>query len=502
MKKTLCFLLIASLCACKSQTDVKPVANLSAGKSRTLFHGDGLYDVLGYGIDITKDELDPNSTSLSPILNVSQFATDYASQLSSYLSEDNTSTGTSNFYSGSTAIDYSTSLTQTKGLTASVNSGGTEKVEGASQGTNTGTATSSDLFTASFSKNSSDQTSNAYSSRYSYASAEVTQRVRRWAFTGNVTPAMLMNYLTPAFLSDVNTLSATDLVNRYGTHVLLDITLGGVLKFSYSTITTNETNTTNQTSDLKIGLGASISKVIGVNIGYSATSAQITTIQNSSQNTQTTMTYFGGNNSGQTVSIDKDGNASQSINYGSWTSSVSPTNAAVIGVDRALYLSDFISDPTKKAAVLTAIQNKIKAAQLALATDPIYEFYYTAGGCYDHFTTGDPNATVGYSNWASDGTHFKAFLGQAPGTVPVYIYYYSNNGDHYTDANPNAVKGYSGWSNFGISFYAYSTQVAGTVPVYLYYSTKGDHFTSADPTIPSKYAGWSNFGVIFYAFPN
>ena len=501
MKKLLCFLVIATICSCKTQNDVKPVQNkVSIGRSRTLSHADGLYDVLGYGIDITRDELDPNSTSLSPIIDVNKFAADYASQLPSYLNPDNTSVGYNNFYSGSTALDYSTDLTIKKGLTAGI--GSSEKVEGASNGTSSGTTnTSSSLFTLSFSKNSSDQTTNAYSSRYSYANADITQRVRRWSFTGNVTVPMLMNYLTPAFLNDVNTLSADALVARYGTHVLLDITIGGVLKFNYSTITSNETSTANQNSDLKIGLGANINKLIGVNIGYTASSTQVTSIHNSSQNTQTTMTYYGGSNSGQTVSIDVNGNSSQTINFGSWTSSVTPTNAALIGVDRALYIYDFIADPVKKAAVMTSVQNHINAAQLALATDPIYMFYYAAAGG-DHFTTGDPNATVGYPGWQSGGIDFRAFLGQAPGTVPVYVFYNNPASDHFTTADPNATNGYANWQSDGIVFYAYKTQVPGTVPIYLYYNTQGaDHYTTSNPNIASQYPGWSNYGVIFYAFP-
>jgi len=498
MKKLVCFLLIASLWSCKKQSDTKLIQNkLPGGISHSLFAGDGLYDVLGYGIDATRDPLNPNSVSLSPIINVSSFAAAYASQLPSYLSQNNATVGVSNFYSGFTALDYSTSLTQTKGFTAGVG----EKMEGASKGATTGTTTSNDLFTASFSKSSTDQTTNAYSSRYSYASVDVTQRIRRWAFTGNTTVSMLMPYLTPAFLSDVNTLSPDALVARYGTHVLMDISLGGVLKFNYSTITASESNTTNKTSDIKIGLGATVFKVVGINIGYTATSAQVTKVLNSSQSTQCTLQYYGGANSGQSVTIDVNGNTAQTIDMGLWTASIAPTNCSLIDIGSALYIYDFIADPVKKAAVMTAVQNHINAAQLALATDPVYQFYYApAGG--DHYTSGDPNATVGYANWRSDGVDFRAFLGQAPGTVPVYLFYSNPASDHFTTADPNATNGYTNWQLYGVEFYAYTTHVAGTVPIYLYYNMAGaDHFTSSNPNIASQYPGWANYGVVFYAFP-
>ncbi len=504
MKKLLYLFLVVSLWSCKTQNDIKPIQNkLSVGRSRTFFAGDGLYDVLGYGIDATRDELDPNSVSLSPIIDATRFATDYASQLPSYLSQNNVGVGGSNFYSGYTALDYSNSLTTGKGITVNASGGNAETIQGASNESSKtssgGATTTNSLFTASFSKNTTDQTTNAYSSRYSYASAEVYQRVRRWAFTGSVTVNMLMNYLTPAFLSDVNTLSADALVARYGTHVLLDISIGGVLKFNYSTITSNQSITTNKTSDLKAGLGATVAGIAGINIGYTASSAQVTSIRNSNQSSIMTLQYYGGANSGQSVSIDPNGNPTQTINMGSWTASILPTNASLIGIGNALYIYDFIADPVKKAAVMTAVQNHINAAQIAVNSDPIYQFIYSTG---DHFTSGDPNATGGAKNWQAAGPDFGAFLGQVSGTIPVYLFNYPAHMDHYSSVDPNVATEYTGWANYGIEFYAYATQVPGTIPIYLYnYPASMDHFTSSDPNIAVKYPGWVNYGIEFYAFP-
>src|ERR1700754_1808245 len=106
MKKLfLVFLPIAMLWSCKKQNDFTPKPNNLTVNNRNLFRGDGAYDVLGYGLDATRDILDPNSISLSPIINVSAFATAYASQLSSYLAQDNATLGYYSFTSGSTAMD-------------------------------------------------------------------------------------------------------------------------------------------------------------------------------------------------------------------------------------------------------------------------------------------------------------------------------------------------------------------------------------------------------------
>ena len=513
MKKLLCFLFIASFWSCKTQTDVKPnQLKLQPGKSRNLFHGDGVYDVLGYGIDITRDPLNPDSETL-PIINVSQFATDYASQLQSYLSQDNTSVGTNNSYSGSTILDYSTSVTTSKGFTASVGQGtGTGTIEGASGTTITGTdggtpatataaATSGAFFTAGITKNTNDVNTSDFSSNYSYASAELIQRVRRLAFTGDVTVSMLMNYLTPAFINDVNTLSAAALVARYGTHVLLDISIGGVMKFNYSTISTKQSSSQTKTSNLNIALGATVAKVTAVDLGYSKNTTTINSIVNSSVNTECTLQYYGGSNSGNSEILDGTGAViNYTQNFGTWSSTVTPANAAVISIGNALYIYDFIADPVKKAAVMTAVQNYIAAAQVTVGTDPVYVFYNPNNGG-DHYTSAQINATAGASGWQNLGIDFRACLGQVPGTVPVYWFDNVANGDHFTSADPNATSGSTGWSLGGISFYAYTTQVAGTVPVYVYYNAAGsDHYTTSNPNIAALFPGWVKDGVVFYAF--
>lgn len=476
MKKLLFLLAIATTAlSCKHQNDVTPIKkNATLGKSRTLAGGDGKYDVLGYGIDITLDDRDPNSVSLSPIIDAPRFATDYASQLSSYIDQDDATAQIDSFYYGSNAVTYSMELTKSKGLSVSANQGktstsnnspstapsggsitgntGNEKVEGASSASanNASTAatntpgnsatTSSGLFTASYSKNTTDQTTNGFSNKYSYASEEVKLKVRRLAFTGDVTVNMLMNYLTPAFINDVNTLSPDDLVARYGTHVLLDISLGGVLKFHYSTITADQTNITNNTSDLKIGLGATIFKTVGINVNYTASTAQVTSVMNSSLDKLYTMQYFGGSTSGQTVSFDINGNPSQTINLGSWESSINVNNCAIVDIGNALYIYDFISDPAKKAAVMAAVQRHIAAAQVTVITPIISTWYpnttifsargqvaYSQNKQYELTLAGDGNLdlinrSTGVALWAtnkydSNGGGANSVVMQADGNL-------------------------------------------------------------------------------------
>jgi len=453
MKKLVLFLLIASALSCKHQNDVTPIQkNFTGGTPRALAGGDGAYDVLGYGIDATLDPDNPNSVSASPILDVSRFATDYASQLSSYINKDNATAQVDSFYYGSNAVSYSNQLTVAKGLnvslssdggttankdpnatsnggsvTANVGNEGTQGASGAKTSTTGGTpkpgastTSSGDLFTLSYSRNTNDVSSAAYSSNYSYASEEITEKIRRLAFTGDVTVNMLMNYLTPAFVNDVNTLSADALVARYGTHVLLDISLGGVFRFNYSAITNDQTNTANNTTDMQIGLGVSVLKTVGVNLNYTNDQNQVTTVMNATQKKSFSLQFYGGLTSGLTTTFDANGNPSQTLNIGNWESSINANNCAVVDIGNALYLSDFIADPVKKAAVLAAIQAHIAAAQVTTTTPIISTWYpgtivlsargqavYSQNKQYELTLQGDGNflllnASSGAVLWASN----------------------------------------------------------------------------------------------------
>lgn len=60
--------------SCKRQDDISPSKN--GGKTQTLSAGDGVWDRLGYGLDVTGDILRLNTTSDSPIFDVKRFAND------------------------------------------------------------------------------------------------------------------------------------------------------------------------------------------------------------------------------------------------------------------------------------------------------------------------------------------------------------------------------------------------------------------------------------------
>ncbi|MBB5397102.1 MAC/perforin domain-containing protein [Mucilaginibacter sp. AK015] len=481
-------LILFNIIACKKEDSQSPDTNVIPQKIKIQSASDGKWDLLGYGIDVTGDMLDPNSISDAAIFDVNKFSTDYLNRIDI----GNTGSGVNKYYSGATALDYMKDVSNGKSFDANDNS----TIEGTDKTKNVYN------FKGSFSKNTSDENKTTYSNAYSYATYEVNHTVKRIRFTGDVSISLLMNYLTPEFINNVATKSADELVTRYGTHVMLDVTIGGRFRFDYSGAMQKGSDYTKKTSDVKMGLGFGLLKSIGVNINSDKTTSEIAEATTTTSKRQYTARYYGGTNSGTSVTVDKDGNSSQTINIASWEQSVNASNAALIDVGKAVFLYDFITDPVKKAQVKAAVEKHIKDNQITLVEDytnelvNINSFAAKKGG--DHYlSTGFVN-DLNYWNYI--GSEFRAYPSQIPGTVQVNTYFSQQGVDHLFTTG--TVSDLSWWKSEGIAFYAYKTQVQGTVPVYShtskdgkdhYYSTRGDVLDANywSPVVP----------VAFYAYP-
>lgn len=455
--------------------------------------GDGKWDLLGYGLDATGDILNPNSISDAPIFDMVKFEKDFKSRI-----DINTTTeGTERYFGGASAYDYMRDVSTSKSFDANGNA--------TIKGTNTPTGQpATDLlnFTGSIKKSSSDQSINAYSSKYAYAAYEVSQRIKRLRFTQDVNIDLLLKYLTPEFINNIATQSADQLVNRYGTHVMLDISLGGHLKFNFSGILRNESNYEKNTQAVKAGLGFSLLKIIGVNISTDKSKEEITKIVNETRSKEYTGQFFGGTNSGKSIAIDKDGNSSENINIASWQQSITDRNAALISVGRTIFLYDLITDPIKKALVKTAVEKHIKDAQIKLLPMEVYGFYNPLSERNAYSL--DPNMHDKYpgSGWQPDNQSFKAFPYSYYSTVPIYQFHSEANNDRILTTNINFSK--ASYRYDGIMFYGYASQAPGTIPIYQFSITRWgpNHFYSSNPNATNSWPGWTKDGVAFYAFPN
>nr|WP_121269745.1 MAC/perforin domain-containing protein [Pedobacter schmidteae] len=493
MKKNLKFACLvvgvtALMTSCKKKEPIDSSMKVQSMVNSKASAGDGKWDRLGYGVDVTKDLLGQNTVSDVGIFDLVQFEQDYAPDR--YLSKSTTTSGSHEFYAGASALDYVKDVNTKKrfafgaDLTLPIDS-------------------TKFNFSGSIEKNTSDQNAYTYSTKFSYATYESILRTKRVYFTGDASMSLLMQYLTPDFINNVANQSAEYLVQRYGTHVMMDITIGGCLRFNHSTASVSEANSTSKTKTVKGGLKFIVTKILGINYDQETTQTEINKAMTETRNRQFTLKFFGGTTTGRTVNFDQAGNTSETINIGAWEQSVSQNNAALLEVNKAVFLYEFITDPVKKQQVKAAIENHITNSQIKLSPQEVYEF---ATPLFNgkHANSLDQNMHIVFAGggWHPNGQPFKAYSIPHNGAIPIYQFGNASNNDRYL--TPHSNFNVPNYTKAGIIFYAYAYQAPGTIPIYQFYLAQGgpDHFYHPDVNIIAPFAGWQFDGIAFYAFPN
>lgn len=467
----------------KNETSQDKLLNNNSEKQAS--GGDGKWDLLGYGLNATRDLLDKGSISDVSIIDINKFENDFKNKYDNTkvdgIDVNSSTEGSEDLFFGSSAYDYAKEISKKKSFdingNVSIPTGDTSKLN----------------FTGSFSKNSSDKNTTAYSSRFSYASYEFWHRVKRIRFTGDISTTTLIQYLTPQFKTNLTALSADSLVKRYGTHVMLDISIGGRLRVNYSGEVNAESSQEQKSSAAKVGLGISLLKVFGVNINSDKSKEEITKISNETRSKQYTGKYYGGTNGGKSINIDKDGNSSENINFASWQQSITDRNAALIEVGKAIFIYDLIADPTKKGLVKTAVEKYIKERQIIeLGEIPVYMMYFNAG-LWGQTRDKDNHVLSLYPknedySYVNEGIFFYAFKTQKPGTIPIYRYRRDKINNNFFTKD---LGSYTDYKNEGVAFYAYPVTSQATpdlTPIYRHWSDYHmDHYYTPVQGNFSKY---------------
>jgi hypothetical protein len=455
------------------------------GKSK-LFAGDAKWDLLGYGYDMTGDPMALQNASDAPIIDMKRFEADYFNRI-------NTPTSTSGkqyYYYGASANEYMKEVIKGRTFNASV-TGGTKALDAKDDKDNY-------YFTGSLATKNTNQNTYNFSSKTSYARFEEAYKIKQIQFTQDVTLDLLKNYLTSEFLNNINNYTAEDLVERYGTHVLLDISIGGRLVFDFSASLVNETTFEKKTKSVEGALGFFVKK-FGINISTTRTTEEMTKSFNESRDRKFGLEFYGGTNSGRSVSFDANGNSSETINIAGWEQSVNVNNAGLVNIERAAPIYEFISDPVKKQQVKNAVEKYISDRQIMLSPQEVYEFYNTIKG--KHAYNLNPYMNLLFPSYPPNGQPFKAFSLPHNGAVPVYQFYNPKTEDHVMTTN--MYPGWVGYNYDGILFYAYTTQVSGSVPVYeFYHSGSKDHVYSTNKNMIANFPGWQYTHIPFYSFQN
>ncbi|WP_443945674.1 MAC/perforin domain-containing protein [Pedobacter sp. AW1-32] len=472
--------------ACKKIDEIGD-GKLSSNKNNLAIHGDGKWDVLGYGYDITGDYLALESISKSTIIDMTRFGQDYFNRINTPTS----TAGTQHYYYGATAYDYLRDINIKRSFTASV-TGGTKEPK----------ADGDSYFTGSLTSKSENQSIYDFKSKFSYAHFEEVYRIKKIQLTEDVSLELLKNYLTPEFIANISTKTPQELIAMYGTHVLLDISLGGRLAFDFNGSIVSETTTEKKVSTSEGALGFFVKK-FGINISSSKTTDEMTKAFNESRERSFGLKFFGGTNSGRSVSFDSNGYTSENVNISGWEQSVNVNNSALVDIERMAPIYDFISDPVKKEQVRVAVEQYIKDRQIKMLGEiPVYCFYSSRDN--NHVYTANKNdypyEQNGFQNF---GISFYAFSTQKPGTQPVHVFYNERGRNHtYTINRYDYAYEQNGYKYLGVNFYAYPSQLNGSLPVHVFYTGAGggDHvYTINRYDYAYEQNGFNYLGVNFYA---
>ncbi|KGE13909.1 MAC/perforin domain-containing protein [Sphingobacterium deserti] len=452
MKRPLFLLAIVALFAsCNKEQlkleekDVAVTKNLAMTSVRARSAGMGPYDVLGNGYDVTGRYADAHSAGFK-IIDVGRLKQDFADRVveerplaQSYVEEF-----------GEDAEQYSKSVSNKVSATASY------KLFGAS-------------LTTSF--NYQNDQSSSFDAKYIYGSYKLMVKQKRYRI--NADANILRNYLTPEFLSDLANYSSQQLINAYGTHVMVDIYTGGRLDLMYQSQTKNQ----NRTEAARVGIK------VGASFGFdvSVETANSVDVRSSHQNFSRKLVYntFGGDPTRQLrgelnldLSVPK-------ISITAWQNSVTPENAVLVdfGYNGLIPIYDLIADPSKRSVVMAAVNQYISSGQTNnyYSKSPVYSLYFDGNRLLrdpkkdNHVLSMYPGDED--QSYLNEGIAFYAFRYKKPGTIPVYRYRNDliNNNFFTKDLGT-----YTNYRYEGIVFYVYPTANATTEfklqPIYRHWS--------------------------------
>lgn len=276
--------------------------------------GDGNYDLLGYGYDATKEFANANSAK-AKVVDIDKIIRESPSLIEAGIIGSQYGT----LVSGKDYREY------TKNVSLKVKATGSYK-----------------LFTGAL--NGSFSQEELSSRSYSYASYDLKVQRRRLTIYANESD-LYMKYLTPDFMRDYKLLSAEQLINKYGTHVLKDIVLGGKLSIIYRC----QTDSWSKKEAVEAGISVGVSKIFNIDVNGGHSSSEI------ENNRHTSLRYYtiGGDPSNSLIgSVKPDGEVSV-IDIAPWQKSVTLANAQLVDIneDGLIPLYRLIPDSKKRNEV-------------------------------------------------------------------------------------------------------------------------------------------------------
>lgn len=291
--------------------------------------GDGVYDILGYGYDITGPYLDTKS-SRAIVFDTNKLLE--KGLITPYKLEESRF----RYSSGKDVIDFTTNMSSSLQMSTP----GILKVIGGAS------------LNIAFGGNSH------YNSDYSFAYCTqqyIDSRYRISEADINV----LKTCLTKQFIERLSTYTPEQIVEEYGTHVLKDIYLGAKFEVYYMAKSTSSS----KKESINAGLGASLFSLFKMDGKFQYDESLAIT------NKEQSLYYFtiGGDPAvGVQGSLNPEN--SPSIDIGKWMASVKSSTPKFIDVDNNsqsfIPIYELVTNPTKKQTLKAYIDNYIKSKEV------------------------------------------------------------------------------------------------------------------------------------------
>nr|WP_320057196.1 MAC/perforin domain-containing protein [uncultured Bacteroides sp.] len=374
-------------------------------------------------------------------------------------------TGTASFgydkmYSGYSSLDYLKEITNETKVDANMNNG----------------ANSTEKFSGTISSNSYFKSTYSYSSKYSFASLDAIRNIKYIRINDEI--SRISQYLSDEFVEDLNRLSADRLVERYGTHVLTDITIGGRYKLMFRSVITKTIDSSIKRRTVKAGFTAALKK-IGFGANLENTTQTDETLTKENQNKELYVLFYGGN--GTNMKYDLEKGMPTTVDIKGWEDAVKLQNANLTNIkwEETYPIYDFIADPTKKAEVKAAVERYITSKQLkVMELLPLYQLYGEKEN--NTYYTSDYGSLLVHESWGYvfEKVQGYVFKQQMAETLPLYELYQDKGSNSFYTTIYNDILLYC--NNWGFRFvttqgYVFKKQESGTLPLYELYQEDGNN---------------------------
>lgn len=458
--------------------------------------GDGVYDVLGYGYDVTAEYLHPKAVKFQ-VLDIEKYKKDYPTRLDVGTS----SWGYDYMYYGYSSEDYLGNMQKE----LDVKTGGNYLA-----------------FSGTFNASGSFKSNYEYSSKYSFASVDAIRNKKYIRINDEID--RLSKYLSSHFIEDLTKLSADRLVEKYGTHILTDFTIGGRYKILYRSVIEHSKDET--TKKITVASGAKFTiKAVGINVDNEGSIETSETYVKDNTQKELFIMFYGGN--GTNLKYDLEKGMPTSVDLAAWENAVKLDNSTLTDINwkETYMIYDFIDDPVKKVAIKTAVENHIKNNQLnMLEVLPVYSSIRLGkiSGQKEYLTrvtssaedlpsaSGQPMYTYLYEKL--DGYVLRDPLS---GTVPLYNSFYWNSSKRTRENfffSTQIIKSFPGGRDVPEGWYTITRNPVGyvypnlhemTKPLYEYRNSKSNciNSTRIDFTQVEPKEGWRIARTTGYIFP-